>query len=97
MQVGTRQRRYPQCMIYKSIAAQDGLKEDLLAQAVSPKTLRFIEAGCEAGKARSDFVQLTGPCPHTTFANWGRLQNDRSLQVRSLEMSMGHCGPQAAC
>lgn len=49
LQVGTRQRRYPQCMIYKSIAAQDGLKEDLLAQAVSPKILRFIEAGCEAG------------------------------------------------
>lgn len=36
-------------MIYKSLAVQDGLKDDLLSQAVSLKVLNFIDAGCEAG------------------------------------------------
>lgn len=37
-------------MIYKSIAVQDGLRDDLLSQAVSTKVLSFINAGCEAGE-----------------------------------------------
>ena len=41
-------------MIYKSIAVQDGLRDDLLSQAVSTKVLGFINAGCEAGEHLRD-------------------------------------------
>jgi hypothetical protein len=72
LQVGTRQRKYPQCMIYKSIAVQDGLRDDLLSQAVSTKVLGFINAGCEAGELsatemaeRSAAAARDVLCPHT--------------------------------
>lgn len=47
LQLGETKRRYPQCIIYKTLRVQDGMKQDLLSYL--PKIMEFIDAGRNAG------------------------------------------------